>query len=64
LHKAEVAPLAKVWEHENLQAAKDQEIVDLQEELHECEEELQEHEIELTNKDNEIANLLAQIHQL
>jgi hypothetical protein len=62
LREAEEATTVKAHELTDFQAAKAQEIEDLQDELHEHEEELQEHEIELTNRDKMIANLQAQIH--
>jgi hypothetical protein len=64
LCEAEEATAMKARELMDFQAAKAQEIEDMQDELHEREEELQEHEIELTNRDNKIANLQDQIHQL
>jgi hypothetical protein len=56
LCEAKEATVAKARQLEDFQAAKAQEIEDLQDELLEREE-LQEQKIELTNQDNEIANL-------
>jgi peptidoglycan hydrolase CwlO-like protein len=64
LRTAEEATTVKARELEEFQAAKDQEIENLQEELEGCEEEMQESEFELMNRDNKIDNLLAQIHEL
>jgi hypothetical protein len=56
IERDQEATTAKARELTNFQAAKAQEINDLQDELQENEEELQEHEIELANRDNEIAS--------
>jgi DNA-binding protein H-NS len=58
------ATTVKTHELEELQATKDQEIKNMQEELEELEEEVQERGVTVANHDNMINNLLANIHEL
>jgi hypothetical protein len=64
LRTAEEATTIKACELEELQAVKDQEIENMQEELEELEVEVHERGVTLANRDNKIDNLLAQIHKL